>query len=213
MSSAPAAASPSPDTRLLDQYDPARYPPYVAIPGITQRTLADVPNVGLFTVPAPGEKVIKSYRIRVRRPKFPWVAFAISIPLSFMLFAVPTLLVVLGFFLFRKRGHTFLYVTTQRVVVVELTQGLFGKGQTVLSYTIDNIAGFTLHAQRGLKKFLSLILLKEKRTFYISIINKSWATFQTGAINTRGSMFDPGQDAVTLCAELDATVLALKGRK
>jgi hypothetical protein len=110
----------------------------------------------------------------------------------------------------RKRGHTYLYLTNHRAIVLEVSRGLLGRDQTVLNYSLRNVAGFTMHAQRGLKKFLNLILLREKRTFYLSIITRTSDSFHIGAVNARRSQFDPGPDAVSLCSELDSHVLALK---
>ena len=61
----------------------------------------------------------------------------------------------------------------------------------------------------GLKKLFGLLLLKEKRTFYLGITTRTCMNVQIGAVNVRRSEFDPGRDAVALCGELDAKVLAL----
>jgi hypothetical protein len=55
-----------------------------------------------------------------------------------------------------------------------------------------------------------LILLKEKRTFYLCIVTRTTDSLRLGAVTSRGSRFDPGRDAVSLCGELDSQVLALK---
>ena len=96
----------------------------------------------------PAKTLVKSYQIRVRRPKFPWLprradsrsggdlfraspssprAGARSVHGDFrssgLIFLLVGMVIVAGFFLFRLRGHTFLYLTNQRVIVLELTQG------------------------------------------------------------------------------------------
>jgi hypothetical protein len=235
MSNASATSPFRGDPQSAERYQPERYPPFVALPGLTRRELAETPNVGYFTVPAPSEKVIKSYRVRVRRPKFPWVALVswtvlvlglggavlaaavfqaestlLSILGAMGLFVVAIFPVPAAFFLFRQRGHSLLYLTNQRVMVVDLGQGLLRRYQSVMSYDLRHVAGFTLHAQRGLKKLLYLILLKEKRTFYLRFITPHHTFYEIGAVNTWRSQFEPGLDAVALCAELDALVLSLK---
>ena len=54
-----------------------------------------------------------------------------------------------------------------------------------------------------------LLLLKELRTFYLGITTRTCMNVQIGAVTVRRSEFDPGRDAVALCGELDAKVLAL----
>ncbi|HEV3415721.1 MAG TPA: hypothetical protein VG056_02875, partial [Pirellulales bacterium] len=172
--------------------------------------------------------LIKSYQIRVRRPKFPWLAVTIALILAvlaivfsfsgeaspiFAAFGVGFLVIVAiiaaVFFVFRLRGHTFLYLTNQRVIVLELTEGIFAREQAVCHFSLDDICGFQLYAQRGLKKLFGLLLLKEKRTFYLGITTRTCHNVEIGAVNIRRSEFDPGRDAVALCGELDAKVLAL----
>jgi hypothetical protein len=208
-------------------------PPYLAIPTITDPKLAEIPPVDRFQVLHPGEALVKSYQIRVRRPKFPWILMIIGIvPAVFFIvlsllaaghdraaesffwvlgltFLSIALVSVGGFFLFRLRGHTFLYLTNQRIIVLELSQGTFAREQFVCHFSLDDICGFQLLAQRGLKKLFGLLLLKEKRTFYLGITTRTCMNVQIGAVNVRRSAFDPGRDAVALCGELDAKVLAL----
>jgi hypothetical protein len=208
-------------------------PPYLAIPTITDPNLAEIPAVEQFQSLQPGEQLVKSYQIRVRRPKFSLVAtLALIIPgmiaiafsflaaghdrdsettfwwigiLLFLLVAVA----IGAFFLFRMRGHTFLYLTNRRVIVLELSEGVFAREQSVCHFSLEDICGFQLFAQRGLKKLFGLLLLKEKRTFYLGITTRTCCNVQIGAVNIRKSEFDPGRDAVALCGELDAKVLAL----
>jgi hypothetical protein len=232
MSSTSSASPFKSDGSPLERYQPQRYPPFVPIRDLTRRTLPETPNVGLFTVPAPGEKVVKSYRIRVRRPKFRWlvwlamlaaaaffigptaaqIPWPVTVLLVLAAWGLVTLLLVVLWQL-RLRGHTLLYLTSQRVIVVDLGRNLFRRYQSVMSYELESVAGFTLHAQRGLKKLLHLILLKEKRTFYLKFVTPHYTSYEVGAINTRHSEFDPGMDAVALVAELDALVLNLKKGK
>ena len=116
----------------------------------------------------------------------------------------------LFFHYFRPRGHTLLYVTNRRVIVVELLEGTRDVSQAVLSFKLSNISGFTLFlAQHGLKKLLSLILLSENElsTF---IVTKNFARFRLAALSSRRSLFQPGTDAVSLCTELDSLVLAIQ---
>ncbi len=207
-------------------------PPYLAVPSITDPNLAQIPSIESFQALHPGEQLIKSYQIRVRRPKLSllallffivpaMVAIAFSfvaerdreasaifwwIGIVFILFVVATVGV---FYLFRMRGHTFLYLTNQRVIALELSEGLFAREQSVCNFALANICGFQLYAQRGLKKLFGLLLLSERRTFYLGITTRSCFNVRIGAVNIRQSEFDPGRDAVALCGELDAKVLAL----
>jgi hypothetical protein len=96
------------------------------------------------------------------------------------------------------RGHTFLYLTNQRVIVLELSQGTFAREQSVCHFSLEDICGFQLLAQRGLKKLFGLLLLKEMRTFYLGITTRTCMNVQIGAVNVRRSEFDPGRDAVAL---------------
>jgi hypothetical protein len=277
---------------LADPSTPGRrhwrdYFPLLKVRAIRKPRWKVIPALQEFQEIHAEEKLIRSYHIRVERPKFPWVLF-LTLPVLFLLagfgiwtaqqeaerakrrteekqrnfeehlrierhfeeelrrlrqgepagefrpsrpqaapperdstnpilvgavwLAVPVLGVIL-FHLGRSRGHTFLYLTSQRVIVLEVSRSLVKRSQTVLNYSLSNVAGFTLHAQRGLKKLLNLILLKEKRAFYLSIITRTSDTLQIGAVNTRGGRFDPGRDAVTLCGELDSMVLAIKAGK
>lgn len=120
------------------------------------------------------------------------------------------LLVTLPIHFLRSRGHTFLYVTGKRLIIVELLDGPLGRSQAVLNFGLETIAGFEVLAQHGLHKFLQMVTVKEKRTFYISIKTRTFATFALGSENAMNSEFDPGQDAVALCSELDSLVLSIK---
>jgi len=186
--------------------DKVDYPPYVSIVSIQDPALADVPAIERFQELQQGERVVKDYHIRIRKPKFPWLVFLVGL----VLYILPGVLVILWHFLGRRRGHTFLYLTTKRVIIVELSEASFGRDQTVLNYNIEHVSGFTLFAQRGIRKFLAFITLREKRTFFISIVTRSVASFALGARSTRGSEFEPGRDAVALCSELDGTLLAIR---
>lgn len=183
----------------------AGIPPYLQVPSITDPKLKEIPPLERFQVLNAGERLIKSYQIRVRRPKFPWAAALPSLIIFPVFFAI-----VAGFLIFRRRGHTFLYLTNQRVIVLELEESLFRRDQSVCHFSIDDICGFQLHAQRGLKKLFGLILLKEKRTFYLAIVTRTCSSVEIGAVNSMRSEYDPGRDAVALCGELDAKVLALQ---
>lgn len=183
------------------------YPPYVELPSIRDPKLAQVPDLIQFQTLRRGEQQLKAYRIRVLRPKFPWIYLLICLLFWPLLVTVPF---VILYYVLRSRGHTFLYLTTQRLVIVELSQGTFGREQTVLNYSLASVSGFNLFAQRGIKRFLDFIKYKEKRTFYISIITNTQAGFALGSENTMNSLYDPGTDAVTLCSELDSLVLAIK---
>lgn len=205
-SSAANPAGPVPYAQLVKSY-----PPYVEVPCIRDPTLAKVPELTQFQELSKGEKLIKSYRIRVRRPKL-WSALAISLLFWFVLPVIPTL-IVLGLHFVKRRGHTFLYLTTRRLIIVELEESAFGRSQTIMNYSISVISGFNLFTQRGVKMLLNLILLKEKRTFYISITTRTATAFVLGSENSMNSDYDPGQDAVSVCAELDALVLAIKADK
>ena len=113
---------------------------------------------------------------------------------------------IAGFIVFRQRGHTFLYLTNRRLVVLELSEGIWNRSQTILNFNMRDICGFQLLAQRGLRKLLGILLLHEKRTFYLSIAMRTNCNVSIGAVSTRRSRFEPGGDAVTLCGELDAQV-------
>jgi hypothetical protein len=232
--SAPAVVKPVPLAATRRAATPSRLdlPPYLAIPAITDPQHAEIPPFETFQVLHSGETLVKSYQIRVRRPKLAWLpavltvvpaviffAFAIiaerdreaSTAFSILgtIFLLIGIVIVAGFFLFRLRGHTFLYLTNQRVIVLELTQGTFSREQAVCHFSLDDICGFQLMAQRGLKKLFGLLLLKELRTFYLGITTRTCMNVQIGAVTVRRSEFDPGRDAVALCGELDAKVLAL----
>jgi hypothetical protein len=229
LQSAPRPAAAPATSNLPSRAD---VPPYIAIPEITDPKLEIIPALEQFQSLHPGEQLVKNYQIRVRRPKFPWLAVTIAlIPavLTFVfsfiaardreastVFMVMSLvlltvigLIVVAFFLFRLRGHTFLYLTNQRVIVLELSEGIFSREQSVCHFSLDDICGFQLYAQRGLKKLFGLLLLKEKRTFYLGITTRTCCNVQIGAVNIRRSEFEPGRDAVALCGELDAKVLAM----
>jgi hypothetical protein len=251
-------------------------PLYLPVTSITDPKLRTIPPLASFQSLEPGEQALKSYQIRVRRPKFPWL-----LVLFVLLFGTPLLMAisaaclyqsemaayyranieiesrlevqpprdgevqppvqevrepdvpqrpeppnpwVLGilcamivailstaaFFVFRQRGHTFLYVTNRRLIVLELNQGLLKREQAVLNFNIRDISGFQLLAQRGLRKLFGVLLLREKRTFYLSIATRSSCQVQIGAVSTQGSRFEPGIDSVALCGQLDAQVLALR---
>ncbi len=232
--SAPAAVKPAPPAATRPAATPSRLdlPPYLAIPTITDPSHAEIPPFETFQVFHAGEQLLKSYQIRIRRPKFPWIPAVLTIVPAVIFFAFAIIAerdreastafsilgtiflfsgvaIVAGFFLFRLRGHTFLYLTNQRVIVLELTQGVFSREQAVCHFSLDDICGFQLMAQRGLKKLFGLLLLKELRTFYLGITTRTCMNVQIGAVTVRGSRFDPGRDAVALCGELDAKVLAL----
>ena len=144
------------------------------------------------------------YEYERREPDNPWIVLAIWVILA----AGAT---VAGFIFFRQRGHTFLYLTNRRLIVLELSEGLWAKEQTVLNFNIRDISGFQLLAQRGLRKLLGVLLLRDKRTFYLSIATRTSCNVEIGAMSARRSRFEPGGDAVALCGELDAQVLALRG--
>ena len=209
-----------------------RFPPYVHIEGIRNPNLAGVPALEQFQELAESERLVRSYAIRVRRPKVPWVAltiiaiFVLAVVASVVggalgnigvaeLGILLVVLLILGgssaaVLLRRRRGHTYLYLTDRRIVIVELEEGFSGRNQTVLNYNIKDIAGFQVYTQRGIWRLLNLLKLREKRTFYIGLLTGSRASFALGAINSQNSQYDPGRDAVTLCAELDSTLLAIK---
>lgn len=273
----------------------APIPPYLAVASITDPNLRAVPPLDSFQALEPGEQAVKSYQIRFRRPKFPWLllllVLIIAAPvLTFLtefyeweagreiyrresyeaemhfdrqreiaaekdtvlrsttdpprddaapppapVFEEPVIpprpeppvwwvvliawevvgvaLVAAGFFVLRKRGHTFLYVTNRRLIVLELSQGLLARDQAILNFNIRDISGFQLLAQRGLRKLLGLLLLREKRTFYLSIATRTSCNVAIGAVSTRGSRFEPGIDSVALCGALDAQVLALRSAR
>jgi hypothetical protein len=233
--SAPALAKPKPIVGPPATSTPSRLdlPPYLAIPTITDPNHAEIPPLDRFQVLHSGEELVKNYQIRVRRPKFPWIVAIVGVVpaifffvLSFfaaghdreaetifwvfgLMFLLVGLVSIGAFFLFRLRGHTFLYLTNQRVIVLELSQGTFAREQSVCHFSLEDICGFQLLAQRGLKKLFGLLLLKEMRTFYLGITTRTCMNVQIGAVNVRRSEFDPGRDAVALCGELDAKVLAL----
>jgi hypothetical protein len=259
----------------------ADIPPYLRVPDITNPRLQEVPPLESFQGLDAGERVVKSYQIRVRKPKLPllgllFLALVVTLPAAalwqeftydqarsraydraekrklermkrveregqnrpyydyyyespydaqydeerpdagtFAWHAVLIFVVMLAGgislnLVFAMRGHTFLYLTNQRLVVLELEQGVFGRRQAVCSFSVGDVAGFQLMAQRGLSKFLGLLTLSEKRTFYLSITTKTSNSFAIGAVTTRRSNYSPGRDAVALCGELDAQVLALK---
>ncbi len=220
----------------------ASIPPYLPVASITDPTLRSIPPLESFQTLEAGESPVKSYQIRVRRPRF-----SVWLLLGALFFAGPALwflvmefeehveyrngepdnpLVVLilcevavvaaltaGFFILRRRGHTFLYLTNRRLIVLELSQSLLTKEQTLLNFNIGDISGFQLLAQRGLRKLLGILLLREKRAFYLSIATRTSCNVEIGAMSSRGSKFQPGGDAVALCGELDAQVLALRGTR
>lgn len=223
----------------------ADVPLYLRVPSITDPELRSIPALESFQVLNPGEQLVKSYQIRVRRPKFRWDALLLALvlcaPAGIALCAVllnsltdkmhihrardeqlmlgglvgSVFVVLVGgialFLLMRVRGHTFLYLTNQRVTILELEEGLFRKHQAVCNFSLDDISGFQLLAQRGLLKLLGLLLLKEKRTFYLAITTRTCANVEVGAVRwRRGGKYDPGRDAVALCSELDSKVLALR---
>jgi len=223
----------------------AGVPLYLRIPSITDPELRTIPPLESFQALNPGERLVKSYQIRVRRPKIRWgvllLPMILCVPAGIALSALlvdsltskrrmhypgdgpvllgglvcSTLAVFVGgiavFLLARLRGHTFLYLTNQRVTLLELEEGLFRKHQAVCNFRLEDISGFQLLAQRGLKKLLGLLLLKEKRTFYLAITTRTCANVEIGAVRWRaGGKYDPGRDAVTLCSELDSKVLALR---
>lgn len=220
---------------MTDAYVAAqrRFPPYVHIEGIRDAKLPGVPALEQFQELADSERVIRKYAIRVRRPKFPWIAWTSAVILVLFLLVgavsgavlqmldvgiaelgVVMVVVLPGFvwylFLRPRRGHTYLYLTDRRIVIVELEEGVTGRSQTVLNYNIKDIAGFQVYAQRGIWRLLNLVKIREKRTFYIGLLTGSRASFALGAITSQNSQYDPGRDAVTLCAELDSTLLAIK---
>jgi len=217
------------DARIAAQ---PRYTPYVHIEGIRNPKLADVPALDRFQELADSERVVRSYDIRVRRPKVPWLAWTIGVLLTLLLLVglvggaasgmgglgfaelLMVLAILLGIFWYifirPRRGHTYLFLTDRRVVIVELEEGFSGRSQTVLNYNIKDIAGFQVFAQRGIRRLLNIVKIREKRTFYIALITGSRASFALGALASRNSEYDPGRDAVTLCAELDSTLLAIK---
>ena len=51
---------------------PGEIPPYLSVPSITDAKLRTIPPLESFQVLEGNEQPIKSYRIRVQRPKFPW---------------------------------------------------------------------------------------------------------------------------------------------
>lgn len=178
---------------------------YTAIEDIEDPGISSVPDLSLFQQLADGETVKRSYDIRVRKPKFPWLIFVVT----FITVLAP---IVIGvwYAYWPKRGHTFLYLTDRRIVIVELEQSIAGRHQTILNYNNDDVAGFQVFTQSGVWRLLDMIKLKEKRTFYISLLTGSAAGFTLGALNTRRSSYEPGRDAVSLCAELDGALLAIK---
>lgn len=180
-------------------------PPYVGIEGIEEPVLSSIPDLSLFQQLADGESVKRGYDIRVRKPKFPWLLFWVT-----LITVVMPLALWIWYSVWPKRGHTFLYITDRRIVIVELEQGFTGRGQTVLNYNNEDVAGFQVYTQHGVWRLLDMIKLRERRTFYISLLTGSSAVFTLGALNARRSNYDPGPDAVTLCAELDSTLLAIK---
>ena len=180
-------------------------PPYVVIEDIEKPDISSIPDLALFQQLADGETVERSYDIRVRKPKFPWLIFWLTV-----VSVVIPLVLWIWYSVWPKRGHTFLYITDRRIVIVELEQGFTGRGQTVLNYNNEDVAGFQVYTQHGVSRLLNMIKLKETRTFYISLLTGSSATFTLGALSARRSAYDPGPDAVALCAELDSTLLAIK---
>jgi hypothetical protein len=230
--SAPAVVKPARVAAARPPSAPSRpdLPPYLAIPTITDPNLTEIPPLEQFQALHSGEELVKNYQIRIRRPKPPWLAVLLAaipailfLSLSFvadrdasivlvtigMIFLVIVALVIGGFFLFRVRGHTFLYLTNQRLIVLGLSEGTFTREQSVCHFTLSDICGFQVYAQRGLKKLFGLLLLREKRTFYLGIATRSCMNVEIGAVNFRRSEYEPGRDAVALCGELDAKVLAL----
>jgi hypothetical protein len=261
---------------------PTNVPAYLPVAGITDPKLRSIPPLDAFQVLEGGEQPVKSYQMRLRRPKYPWFILLLG-----MVFVAPPLMamemmresqrqrfeaenefervrveaeriraddnpdhpatdappprpnfeqaqerepdpwwvvlifceiaviavVTAFFFVFRKRGHTFLYLTNRRLIVLELAQSLVTREQVVLNFNLQDISGFQLLAQRGLRKLLGILLLREKRTFYLSIATRTSCTVELGAVSTRGSAFEPGCDAVALCGELDAQVLALRAAR
>jgi hypothetical protein len=257
-------------------------PAYLPVSGITDPKLRSIPSLDSFQVLEGGEQSVKSYQMRLRRPKYPWLLLLLVLVIAAPLLMFCSLyylwereryeeayqaeqrykmeirrsdereaadasglppqpepierteyhdvrddwwillivwelaaigVVTAGFLILRKRGHTFLYLTNRRLIVLELTQSLVGKEQVVLNFNLHDISGFQLLAQRGLRKLLGILLLREKRTFYLSIATRTSCTVELGAVSTRGSAFEPGCDAVALCGELDAQVLALRAAR
>ena len=138
------------------------------------------------------------------RPAFPNALYWYTLALHL---AAPILLAT-AIHLERKRPYVFVFDQPSGDRSRDLP-GL-GRDQTVLNYSLRNVAGFTMHAQRGLKKFLNLILMRESPRFISPSSRAPSDSFHIGAVNTRHSQFDPGPDAVSLCSELDSHVLALK---
>ena len=215
--------------------------PLLQVRAVAKANWSTIPSLAEFQSVSHDEKLIKSYHIRVERPKFPWILLVVALVFFNLRYALYSPIIadtldrndlsqliswqldlpwivcltlpfvlVLFYHFGRERGHTILYLTNQRVVVLELTRGFLRKRQTVLNYSLGNVSGFTLYAQRGLKWFLNFILLKEKRAFYLCIVTRTTDSLRLGAVTSRGSRFDPGRDAVSLCGELDSQVLALK---
>ena len=63
-------------------------PPYLAVPTITDPNHAEIPPLERFQVLHSGEELVKSYQIRVRRPKFPWIAVLLAIVPMIFFFAM-----------------------------------------------------------------------------------------------------------------------------
>jgi hypothetical protein len=182
-----------------------QYPPFLPVAGQRSTRPGETPDVFLYVEPLVGEEVVARYHLRHTRLKFPWGQFLVGL----MLWLLPGLAVVAAH-LSRPRGHTFLYVTTRRVVVVEVLSGPFHKRQAVISFALEDISGFVLHTQHGIRRLFGILKLEEKHTMYLEIVTRTHANFRLGAIRSRMSRFAPGLDATAMCAELDRHVLATK---
>lgn len=190
----------------------ARFEPYLKVDGIRDPKNSQIPNLESVVQLMAGESEISSYRIRILNPKFPWKVFLLlpALPL------IPLILLVIigrliGHF-FRRRGHAYLYLTNHRVVVLELDEGKFGKSQTVLNYEVDSITGFGVYAQQGVKRFLNLFTILEKKAFFLAIKTNTSDSFSIGSNTQINGNFYPGADAVNLCSELDTKLLAIKSK-
>ena len=183
------------------------YPPYLDVEGLRDPKLDSIPELASFQKTLPGEIVVGQYRTRVMKPTGLWRQILICVIIYPLILLIPF---VVAAFYSRRRGHTYLYLTNRRLVVLELDKGVFGRSQTVLNYGVESISGFTLIAQHGIKKFLGLFTTREKKTFYIKVTTNTFDSFELGSSGVVNSLFSPGRDAVNLCSELDSLLLAVK---